>query len=46
VASEGAAGTTYVTYRNTKTGHRLVVGISNVRLSQGDAHVAYRIQYR
>jgi hypothetical protein len=46
VASEGAAGTTYVTYRNTRTGHRLVVGISNVRLSQGDAHVAYRIQYR
>jgi hypothetical protein len=46
VASEGAAGTTYVTYRNTKTGHRLVVGISNVRLSQGDAQVAYRVQYR
>lgn len=46
IATEGAAGTTYVTYRNASTGHRLVVGISNVGLSRGDAHVAYRIQYR
>jgi len=46
VATEGAAGTTYVTYKNARTGHRLVVGISNVGLSQGDAHAAYRIQYR
>ena len=46
IAAEGAAGTTYVTYKNRATGHSLVVGISNVGLSQGDAHVAYRIQYR
>ncbi|MEV5967484.1 hypothetical protein AB0L70_37290 [Kribbella sp. NPDC051952] len=46
IATEGAAGTTYVTYKNLSTGHQLVVGISNVGLSQGDAHVAYRIQYR
>ena len=46
IASEGAAGTTYVTYRNTKTGHRLTLGISKVGLSQGDAHAAYRVQYR
>ncbi|MGW6276072.1 hypothetical protein [Kribbella sp. NPDC055071] len=46
IASEGAAGTTYVTYKNLKTGHRLVVGVSNLGLSQGDAHAAYRIQYR
>jgi hypothetical protein len=45
IASEGAAGTTYVTYRNSATGHRLVVGISNIGIAQGDAHVAYRIQY-
>ena len=46
VSTEGAAGTTYVTYRNSKTGHRLTIGISNVRLSQGDSHVAYRVSYR
>ena len=46
VASEGAAGTTYVTYRNSANDHRLTIAISNVRLSQGDAHVAYRIWYR
>ena len=46
VSTEGAAGTTFVTYRNSKTGHRLTIGISNVRLSQGDAHVAYLLSYR
>jgi len=46
IAAEGAAGTTYVTYLNDATGHHLTVGISNVGLSQGDAHAAYRIQYR
>ncbi|WP_158290864.1 hypothetical protein [Kribbella antiqua] len=46
VAAEGAAGTTYVTYHNDANGHQLVLGISNVGLSQGDAHAAYRIQYR
>ncbi|MFG1623701.1 hypothetical protein [Kribbella sp. NPDC049227] len=46
IATEGAAGTTYLTYRNDANGHQLVVGISNIGLSQGDAHVAYRIQYR
>ncbi|MEU4197022.1 hypothetical protein AB0E69_34330 [Kribbella sp. NPDC026611] len=45
-ASEGAAGTIYVTYRNTVTKHTLVLGISNVGLSQGDAQLAYRLQYR
>ena len=46
IASEGAAGTTYVAYRNDANGHQLVVGVSNVGLTQGDAHAAYRIQYR
>jgi hypothetical protein len=46
VATEGAAGTTYVTYHNDANGHQLVIGVSNIGLSQGDAHAAYRIQYR
>ena len=45
IASEGGAGTTYVTYRNTVTRHTLVIGVSNVGLSQGDAHAAYTVQY-
>ncbi|GAA1572151.1 hypothetical protein GCM10009804_30580 [Kribbella hippodromi] len=43
--SEGAAGTTYVTYRNDVTRHTLVIGVSNVGLSQGDAHAAYTVRY-
>ena len=46
IAAEGAAGTTYVTYRNDVTRHTLVIGVSNVGLSQGDAHAAYTVQYR
>lgn len=45
IASEGAAGTTYVTYRNDVTRHTLVIGVSNVGLSQGDAHAAYTVRY-
>ncbi|NUR95939.1 MAG: hypothetical protein HOV67_11865 [Kribbellaceae bacterium] len=45
IGSEGAAGTTYVTYRNDVTRHTLVIGVSNVGLSQGDAHAAYTVQY-
>lgn len=45
IATEGAAGTTYVTYRNDVTRHTLVIGVSNVGLSQGDAHAAYTVQY-
>lgn len=45
IAAEGAAGTTYVTYRNDVTRHTLVIGVSNVGLSQGDAHAAYTVQY-
>ncbi|MGZ0148622.1 hypothetical protein ACXJJ3_16235 [Kribbella sp. WER1] len=45
IASEGAAGTTYVTYRNDVTRHTLVIGVSNVGLSQGDAHAVYTVQY-
>ena len=44
IASEGAAGTTYVTYRNTVSGHRVVIGVSNVELGQGDAHAAYTVR--
>jgi len=36
----------YVTYRNTLSKHTLVLGISNVALSQGDAQVAYTLRYR
>ncbi|MFF0345111.1 hypothetical protein [Kribbella sp. NPDC004875] len=43
--AEGAAGTTYVTYRNDITRHTLVIGVSNVGLSQGDAHAAYTVRY-
>lgn len=46
IATEGAAGTTYVTYRNTVTGRTLSVGVSNAGLSQGDAHAAYTVRYR
>lgn len=46
IATEGAAGTTYVTYRNDVTRHTLAIGVSNVGLSQGDAHAAYTVQYR
>lgn len=45
IGSEGAAGTTYVTYRNDVTRHTLVIGVSNVGLSQGDAHAAYTVRY-
>ena len=45
VSTEGAAGTIYVTYRNDVTRHTLVIGVSNVGLSQGDAHTAYAVQY-
>ena len=45
IGTEGAAGTTYVTYRNDVTRHTLVIGVSNVGLSQGDAHAAYTVQY-
>lgn len=45
ISTEGAAGTTYVTYRNDVTRHTLVIGVSNMGLSQGDAHVAYTVQY-
>lgn len=46
VATEGAAGTTFVTYRNDVSGHRLTIGVSNVGLSRGDAHAAYTVRYR
>jgi hypothetical protein len=45
IATEGAAGTEYMTYRNSVTGHMVSIGVSNVRLSQGDAHAAYLVQY-
>ncbi|MET9314668.1 hypothetical protein ABZX12_22885 [Kribbella sp. NPDC003505] len=45
IATEGTAGTTYVTYRNNVTRHTLAIGVSNVGLSQGDAHAAYTVQY-
>ena len=45
IASDGAAGTTYVTYRNDVTRHTLTIGVSNIGLSQGDAHAAYTVQY-
>jgi hypothetical protein len=46
ISAEGAAGSTYVTYRNDFNGRQLVVGVSNVGLSQGDAHAADWVQYR
>lgn len=46
VRSGVAAGTTYVTYRNTVSGRTLVVGVSNIGLERGDAHAAVLVQYR
>ncbi|WP_350278760.1 hypothetical protein [Kribbella sp. HUAS MG21] len=46
IAAEGAAGTTYVTYRKTVTGRTLGIGVSNAGLAQGDAHAAYFVRYR
>jgi len=46
IAADSGAGSTYVTYRNDVTGHQLVVGVSNIGLSQGDAHAADRVQYK
>ncbi|TCC27781.1 hypothetical protein [Kribbella speibonae] len=45
ISAEGAAGTTYTTYKNDATGHMLRIGISHVALSDGDAHAAYTVQY-
>jgi hypothetical protein len=46
VRSGVAAGTTYVTYRNTVSKRTLVVGVSNYGLERGDAHAAVLVQYR
>lgn len=46
VATEGAAGTTYVTYQNAVSERTLSVGVSNAGLAQGDAHAAYTVRYR
>jgi hypothetical protein len=46
IAADAGAGSTYVTYRNDVTGHQVVVGVSNIGLSQGDAHAADRVQYK
>lgn len=45
VSAEGAAGTTYVTYRDTATGERMTLGVSNVTLAEGGAHAAYRLRF-
>jgi hypothetical protein len=34
-----------VTYHNDASGHQLIIGVSDVALSQGDAHAAYAIRY-
>ncbi len=43
--AQGAAGTIYVTYRDTTTGGHLTVGVSDVELAQGAAHAAYRVHF-
>lgn len=45
VATEGAAGTTFVRYHNDVSGHRLTIGVSNIGLSRGDAHAAYTVRF-
>ena len=40
VGTGGAAGTTYVTYRDTASGARVTVGVSDVVLGEGGAHAA------
>ncbi len=41
VGEEGAAGTTYVTYRNGSSPETLVIGVSNVGLASGATQDAY-----
>lgn len=45
VGWQGAAGTIYITYRNTATGSHVTVGVSDVELGQGEAHAAYRVHF-
>ena len=41
IALEGAAGTIFVTYRDLARGGTLILGVSDVLLSQGDPHAVY-----
>lgn len=48
--AEGAAGTTYITYRNTKTGEKMTLGVSNQAIGDQDEwgaapHAVYRVDF-
>jgi hypothetical protein len=45
VGEQGAAGTIYVAYRNSATGERMTLGVSDVILGQGGAHAAYQLRF-
>ena len=45
VSAQGAAGTIFVTYRNTATGAHLTLGVSDVVLGEGGAHAAYTLRF-
>lgn len=42
---EGAAGTIYVTYHDDVRGGIVTVGVSDILLSQGQAHAAYEVRF-
>ncbi|WP_423058002.1 hypothetical protein [Brevibacterium linens] len=48
--AEGAAGTTYITYRNTETGETMTLGVSNQAIGDQDEwgaapHAVYRVDF-
>ena len=48
--AEGAAGTTYITYRNTETGEKMTLGVSNQAIGDQDEwgaapHAVYRVDF-
>ena len=48
--AEGAAGTTYITYRNTETGEKMTLGVSNQAIGDQDEwgaapHAVHRVKF-
>ena len=48
--AEGAAGTTYITYRNTETGEKMTLGVSNQAIGDQDEwgaapHAVHQVKF-
>lgn len=48
--AEGAAGTTYITYRNTETGEKMTLGVSNEAIADQDEwgaapHAVHQVKF-